>query len=141
MMSRETYPLALRPSPSGRLAPGRTLPLKLKDRTVEGRAIDDPSGQTGRLKLKSRPGPIRPLSEPAQRAWSLKLKGRAQNSPTSETLRHVIRRSRGPYIRTRHLGPLRNVTLHGFRHRFDQTLCAHPVGCRDVTDFGTALRP
>lgn len=141
MISRETCPLALRPSPSCRLARGRAFSLKLKGRAIASPAIDVPSGPTDRLKLKSRPRPIRPLPEPAKRAWSLKLKGRAQNSPTSETLRHVTRRSRGPYIRTRHLGPLRNVTLHGFRHGFDQTLCVHPVGCRDVTDFGTALRP
>lgn len=119
MNSPGPYPLTLRLAPAGRVAPG--IPP--------------------RLKLKGWSGSIRVLPAPPIQARPLKLKGRAQNSPTSETLRHVTRRSRGPNVRTHHVGPLRNVTLHGFRRGFDQTLCAHPVGCRDVTDFGTALRP
>ena len=100
-----------------------------------------PPGGESPLKLKGRLRRIRPFSERAIQGLPLKLKGWAQSPLFPETLRHVTRRSRVPCVRVRYVGSLRNVTLHGFRHRFDQTLSTHPLGCRDVTELGTTLRP
>ena len=119
MNSPGPHLLTLRLTPAGRMAPG--IPP--------------------RLKLKGRSGSIRVLPVPPILARPLKLKGWAQNVSNPETLRHVTRRSRVFHVCVRYVGPLRNVTLHGFRFGFDQPLHVHPVGCRNVTDFGTSIRP
>lgn len=135
---------ALRLIPAGFVPPGGEPPLKLKGRQGRRAAVRWLRAlwaRIRRLKLKWRLRPIRPFSERAIQGLPLKLKGWAQSPLFPETLRYVIRRSRVLYVCVRYVGSLRNVTLHGFRHRFDQTLSTHPLGCRDVTELGITLRP